>query len=103
MADDFIKRVTAMREEIKSLEAQASKDAGPTWVTDGQTISEVWDSMDNGARARWLCDNGWKITIAKRDVSKAEAEELLAEGLLPFSIGIDAGFSAGIGFDIGSI
>lgn len=100
MAEDFMTRVAAMREEIKRLEVQASKDAGPKWIPDLKadgsirTIGEVWDSMDNGARAKWLCDNGWKITVAKIEVSKAEAEELRAEGLLPFTIGIDAGFTA---------
>jgi hypothetical protein len=100
MAEDFMTRVAAMREEIKRLEVQASKDAGPKWIPDLKadgsirTIGEVWDSMDNGARAKWLCDNGWKITVAKIEVSKAEAEELRAEGLLPFTIGIDAGFAA---------
>jgi hypothetical protein len=99
-----MERVAEMRTEIKRLEALASKDAGPKWVPDRKddgtirTIGEVWDSMDdnNAAKAKWLCGNGWTITVSKMDVSREEADEMRAEGLLPFVIGIDAGFLAEI-------
>src|SRR5207237_9613276 len=56
IADDFMGRVAAMREEIKRLEAKASRDAGPKWVADRkddgtiQTIGEVLQSMDSGQK-----------------------------------------------------
>lgn len=105
VADDFMERVAGMRAEIKRLEAQASKDAGPKWVADRKddgtvrTIGEVWESMDSGQKAQWLCANGWTVTVAKLEVSRAEAAELRTEGLLPFTVTIDAGFTAEVGWE----
>lgn len=98
--DDFMERVAGMRAEIKRLEALASKDAGPKWVADRKddgtvrTIGEVWESMDKGQKAQWLRANQWTVTVSKMEVSPAEAAELRAEGMLPFTITIDAGFTA---------
>ena len=103
--DDFMEVVAGMRAEIKRLEALASKGAGPKWVADRKddgtirTIGEVWSAMDNAAKAKWLRDNGWTVTVSKQEVSAEELTELRAEGLLPFTIAIDAGFTAEVSGD----
>jgi Recombinase len=103
--DDFMERVAGMRAEIKRLEALASRDADPKWVADRKddgtvrTIGEVWESMDSGQKAQWLRANGWTVTVSKMEVSPAEVTELRAEGMLPFTITIDAGFTAEVSAD----
>jgi hypothetical protein len=51
------------------------------------------DALDGPAADEHAAAAG-QPPVAKIKVSKAEAEELRGEGLLPFTIGIDAGFTA---------
>src|SRR5262249_7250941 len=78
-------RRAELRAEIDHLRSLPSKPDRVMWVPSGKTIAEHWDSLNTAGRRDWLKENGWKVTASKD-----------ADG---WRLGIDAGFTAGIGAD----
>jgi DNA invertase Pin-like site-specific DNA recombinase len=72
-------RRAELRAEIEHLRSLPSKPDEVKWVPSGKTIEEHWKSLDISGRRDWLLENGWKVTATE-------------DG----SLGIDAGFTAGI-------
>ena len=77
-------RLRRERARLRSLPAEPDRIER---MPDGGTVGEYWQSLDVSGKRQWLIDNGWKVYASRDENSDTP------------TVGIDAGWMAGIGED----
>lgn len=68
LVDDYAEHHAAITAEIRRLAKLDKEQPQPDeikWVESGQTIGDLWRSLDTPKRHDWLVEGGWKITPVK--------------------------------------
>ena len=83
--EDYDAKMGQLRSQRARLKALPAEPDRIERVPDGRTVGEYWQSLDVSGKRHWLVENGWKVYPSRDGDSDVP------------TVGIDAGFTAGIG------